>query len=115
MSDPADTLATNIQYIGHGLRVEAKTGQNGGLNPSVIKTNEKLPRSTVAKSIIAADSSVSPAPWVGQTRKVSAAPLRPAHAQKSPTSPAKIPSVLDRSGGGSRPSVVPTKRGNAKR
>jgi hypothetical protein len=79
------------EIITHGLIAEAKTGQNGGLNPSVIKTGEKLPRSTVAKSIIAADGSVSANPGDWQTRNVSAAPINANPGTKGPSTGAKVP------------------------
>jgi hypothetical protein len=53
-------------------------------------------------------ASANPGDW--QTRKISAAPLKPAFAQKSPNSPVKIPMSLNRG-----TVVQPAKAGNAKR
>ena len=68
--------------IGHGLAPEAKSGQNGGKNPSWQKIGEEQPRSTVAKSIMAANKAKLPSPdapdW--QTRAVpskGAVPINP--------------------------------------
>jgi hypothetical protein len=62
-----------IDVVGSHMAPEAFTGQNGGLNPSSIKKGEKIPRSTVAKSIIGSDPVTAGAgDW--QTRPVSAAP-----------------------------------------
>jgi hypothetical protein len=66
-----------IDVVGSHMAPEAFTGQNGGLNPSSIKKGEKIPRSTVAKSIISADGSVSAAPGDWQTRSVSSAQVVP--------------------------------------
>jgi hypothetical protein len=71
---------------------EAFTGQNGGKNPSSIKTGEKLPRSTVAKSIIAADGSVSAAAGDWQTRPVSSAQAVPRNpGTKGPSKSGTVP------------------------
>jgi hypothetical protein len=105
-------LQQGDQFIGSHIKAEAFTGQNGGLNPSVIKPGEKLPRSTVAKSIMAADGSVTATPWAGQTHTVSAKPLKASPGMKRPDNSAKVPNVLNRGG---HPSTVPAKRGNAKR
>lgn len=107
-------LEQGNQYIGSHIKAEAFTGQNGGLNPSFIRPGEKLPRSTVAKSIMAADGSVTAAPWEGQTRTISAKPIKSSPTMKNPNAnPAKVPTtLLSRS---VPPSTVPAKRGNAKR
>jgi hypothetical protein len=101
----ADELATNIQFVGRGLKVEAKEGMNGGLNPSAIQTNgldfqgKPLPRGTVAKSIMAENKAqlaknYADAPgW--QTRTVSAKPIKTT--MKNPNkSPAKVPAANKR-------------------
>lgn len=102
-----------IDVVGSHMAPEAFTGQNGGLNPSSIKIGEKIPRSTVAKSIIAADGSVSAAPGSWQTRTVNAAKIKTTPGMKSPDNSAKVPTSLNR--GTVAPSVIPAKRGNAKR
>jgi hypothetical protein len=123
MADPTDTLATNIQYVGRGLLAEAKTGMNGGLNPSAIQTNgldfqgKPLPRGTVAKSILAANKAqlakncADQPDW--QSRKISAKPISATPGMKSPDSSAKVPTSLNR--GTVAPSVKPAPRGNFKR
>jgi hypothetical protein len=73
-----------IDVVGSHMAPEAFTGQNGGLNPSSIKKGEKIPRSTVAKSIIGADGSVTVAPGDWQTRTISAAPLAPSPTMHNP-------------------------------
>jgi hypothetical protein len=87
--------------ITHGLQAEAKTGQNGGLNPSSIHPGDKpLALSKFAKSVIS-DQGGPVNPHAGedwQTRPVSAE-------QAVPTTPGMrnrsheggvIPSVTDR-------------------
>jgi hypothetical protein len=105
-------LKQGDQFIGSHIKAEAFTGQNGGLNPSVIKIGEELPRSTVAKSIMAANNAkgmTRPDQPDWQTRKISAAPIKASPTMKNPNaSPAKIPDALNR--GSVKPSVKPAKR-----
>jgi len=74
----ATELLQGDQYISATSRLiaEAKTGQNGGLNPAStmgMKPGEKLPRSKVAQAILASDPVVATAGENFQTRKVSSA------------------------------------------
>jgi hypothetical protein len=80
--------------ITHGLAPEAKTGQNGGKNPSWQKVGEVQPQSTVAKSIAAANKAKVPAPdapdW--QTRPVSSAQAVKTHpGTKGPSPSGTVP------------------------
>jgi hypothetical protein len=100
----ADDPVTSIQYIGRGLRAEAKTGQGGGLNPSAIQTNgldfqgKPLPRSTVAASILAANKAkfISPDATGWQQRTVDASPIKANPGTKGPSKGAKVPHVTKR-------------------
>ena len=90
-------MTDTVEIVGSHMKAEAFTGQNGGKNPSSIKIGEKLPRSTVAKSIIAADGSVSAAPGDWQTRPVSSAQAVPTHpAMKGAAKGATVPAATSR-------------------
>jgi hypothetical protein len=118
------TSPGDIDVVASRLKSEAFTNMNGGRNPSAIQTNGKdfqgkpLPYGTVAKSIKAekkaqlAKNYADVPDW--QQRKISAAPLRPAHAQRSPNTRVVIPQKLSY-GAPVRPSVRPSKLGIFKR
>jgi hypothetical protein len=84
MEDIVATAPGDILVTGSKLNPEAKTGQNGGLNPSAIQTNGKdfqgkpLPYSTVAQSIKATNKAqfIPEDDPTWQNRKVSAAPIK---------------------------------------
>lgn len=98
----ADDITTNVQFIGHGLRAEAKTGMNGGLNPSAVRTDgldfqgKPLPRGTVAQSIMRENKAKHTRPddptW--QQRQISAAPIATTPGMRNVNaSPAKVPAA----------------------
>jgi hypothetical protein len=111
-------LKNGDQFIGSHFAPEAFTGQNGGLNPSSIRIGEELPRSTVAKSIMAANNAkgaTKPNEPDWQNRKISNAAIKMKCGMKNPNaSPAKIPSKLS-FGSPVSPSVAPAKTGTYKR
>jgi hypothetical protein len=71
-------------------------GQNGFAGASSLLPGEKVDRSPIMQGIAEPDPDAKAADgW--QTRTVSAAPLKPAFAQKSPNkSPAKVPAANKR-------------------
>jgi hypothetical protein len=119
MEDIVATAPGDILVTGSKLNPEAKTGQNGGLNPSAIQTNGKdfqgkpLPYSTVAQSIKRANKAqfIPPDDPTWQNRKVSAAPIKPACGMRDPNANnGKVPSSLSY-GGAVKPSSVKAKLG----
>ena len=68
------------EIITHGLQVEAKQGQNGGLNPSSIHPGSApIARSKFAKSVISEQGPVIAHAGDWQTRPVSSAKAVPTH------------------------------------
>ena len=121
MAELVSTGTGTIDVVASRLKAQAMQGMDGGLNPSAIQTNgldfqgKPLPRGDVAKSIMAVNKAKFIAPdapdW--QQRKISAAPIKTTAGMHSPNKGEKVPNVLNR--GTVAPSVVPAKRGNAKR
>ena len=95
----ATLLENGDQFIGSHMKAEAKTGQNGGLNPAStmgMKPGEKLPRSKLAASILASDPVIATAGESFQTRSVAskAYPSNPG-AQGRLGANARVPSGID--------------------
>jgi hypothetical protein len=123
MEDIVATAPGDVSIVGSRLNPEAKTGQNGGLNPSSIQTNGRdfqakpLPYSTVAQSIKAKNKAqfIPPDDPTWQNRKVSAAPIKPACGMHDPNAnTGKVPSSLGY-GAPVKPSSTKAKPGIFKR
>jgi hypothetical protein len=95
--EPADTLATNIQFVGRGLRVEAFAGQNGDPSASSLLPGQQVRRGTVAKSLMKGTQVTLPVSNA-QTRTVSAKPIKttPGMRSRNAGSIAKAPAANKR-------------------
>jgi hypothetical protein len=87
-----------ILIDGSKMRTDAFYGQNGSAQPSSLQPGDTIKRSAVAKSIIAADGSVSANPPNNQTRPVSPdQKVKTTPGMKNPNvSPAKVPGKVNR-------------------
>jgi hypothetical protein len=118
MAELVATGTGTVDVIASRLKAEAFYGMNGSAQPSSIRAGDApIKRGTIAKSIMAANKANFIPPDVPdwQQRKISAAPLRPAHAQRAPNSRVTIPQRLSYPGAPVHPSVKPAKLGIFKR
>jgi hypothetical protein len=96
------------EIIGSKMRAEVGYGDTADGTPSSIRKGERIKRSSVSKSIIAAHGGVSANPGDWQTRPISLAQAVPTHPGLKGNMPASLPGKTQ----AKRPSSIPVKPGN---
>jgi hypothetical protein len=92
-SNPDD----NVQYIGHGLKVEVGYGDAPSTTPASIRQGEQIKRSPTAKKIMAGMGADVASAVNSQMRTVSDKGYAPSWGTKGASAGGTVPPIADRS------------------